>query len=153
MSLSFRHQHAFAVRWSVMGDLMLPLSTGRGARIAAWLLVFCWILFVPYTAAESLPDSLYQRWIHSYEEDTSETLVFRTSAHSFPPARGRDGFEIRADGTFTLLGPSGNDRSTAVTGHWVHSKNWILLVSFSDSHLNREVHIISVNPQLLCIRR
>jgi hypothetical protein len=132
---------------------MLPLSAGSAARIAGWLLAFGLILFPHCAAGQSLPENLFQRWIHSYEEDTSEAQVFRPSGYSFPPARGRVGFEIRADGSFILLGPGGNDRSTAVTGHWVRSQDWTLQVTFSDSHLNREIHILEVKPQILRIRR
>jgi hypothetical protein len=132
---------------------MLPLANRSHARFPTWLLALCLTPLFQHAAGASLPDSLFQRWIHSYEEDTINTLAFRPSGYSFPPARGRDGFEICADGKFILLGPGGNDRSSSVTGHWTHSKNWTLRVIFANNDLNREIHIVDLEPQLLRIQR
>jgi hypothetical protein len=44
------------------------------------------------------------RWRHSYEEDTDEAQVYRRTGFSFPPARGRRGFELLAGGEAILVG-------------------------------------------------
>ncbi len=37
---------------------------------------------------------LYQRWMHSHEEDGQNYQVFRPANFNFPPSRGRTGFEL-----------------------------------------------------------
>lgn len=61
---------------------------------------------------------LLQRWIHSYEEDTETEQVFRSMEYNFPPARGRNGFEFRPDGTLWWIGPGPSDRPQAERGTW-----------------------------------
>jgi hypothetical protein len=37
-------------------------------------------------------------WLHSYEEDAGDTVVFRPNTYDFPPSRGRTGFMLEAGG-------------------------------------------------------
>ena len=46
-----------------------------------------------------LPPELFIHWIHSREEDQDDIQFFRTEGFSFPPSFGRDGMEIRPDGS------------------------------------------------------
>ncbi len=72
------------------------------------------------TSAEvyRLPRAIFQHWRHSFEEDSGGVEVFRPDGASLPPARGRDGFEMRADGTFIQedIGPA--DGIVMVPGRW-----------------------------------
>jgi len=64
------------------------------------------------------PDALQQRWLHSHEEDTGETTVFRPSSFKFGPSRGRSGFELRPNGELveSLIAPV--DGSLRKAGKW-----------------------------------
>jgi hypothetical protein len=64
------------------------------------------------------PAELFGVWLHSYEEDTETTTVYRTRGYAFPPSRGRDAVEFRPDGTFIEYGSGPDDRGQAVTGRW-----------------------------------
>ncbi|MGH3564587.1 MAG: hypothetical protein ACRDRH_00860 [Pseudonocardia sp.] len=72
------------------------------------------------TSAEvyRLPASTFQHWRHSFEEDSGGVEVFRPDGVTLPPAFGRDGFEMRADGTFIQddIGPA--DGIVRVPGRW-----------------------------------
>ncbi|GAA5037609.1 hypothetical protein HNP84_003167 [Thermocatellispora tengchongensis] len=58
-------------------------------------------------------------WLHSYEEDTGTTSVYRHPGHPFRPSRRmRRGMEFRADGTYVGLRPGPDDRPRQVTGRW-----------------------------------
>lgn len=61
---------------------------------------------------------LFQVWVHSREEDTDDVEVYRPQDFAFPPARGREGFQIRSDGTFVRrdIGPA--DGTVEVSGRW-----------------------------------
>jgi hypothetical protein len=65
------------------------------------------------------PPDIIGSWLHSYEEDTETTAVYRPYDHPFPPSRRpRRGLEFRADGTFVELRPGPDDRPRPVTGRW-----------------------------------
>jgi hypothetical protein len=132
--------------------MLLP-SANRVMRITGWILAFSLIWLPHRMVGQAIPDNLFQRWVHSYEEDTEETQVFRPLSYEFPPSRGREGFDIRKDGSFTLLGPGRSDRGTAIAGHWVRSRDGIIVVTFEESYLNRKIRIIEVKPQILRIKR
>ena len=68
----------------------------------------------------AVPDFLFQRWLHSREEDTATERVYRPAAYPFPPSRGRPGFELRRDGTFVEIGIGPTDRplETGPPGSW-----------------------------------
>jgi len=65
------------------------------------------------------PPDVIGAWLHSYEEDTETTAVYRPDDYPFPPARrGRRGLEFRADGTFVELHPGPDDRPRPAAGRW-----------------------------------
>ncbi|WP_067451928.1 hypothetical protein [Actinomadura macra] len=58
-------------------------------------------------------------WLHSFEEDTGTSEVYRPSGYRFPPARRvRRGLEFRSDGTFIESRPGPDDRLREVHGRW-----------------------------------
>ncbi|MFC4116683.1 hypothetical protein [Nonomuraea zeae] len=58
-------------------------------------------------------------WLHSFEEDTGTTTVYRRDDFPFPPARrGRAGMDFRPDGTFVSWTPGPDDRPRAAVGRW-----------------------------------
>ena len=61
---------------------------------------------------------LRRRWVHSHEEDTDTTSVYRPADAGLPPARGRTGFEFHPDGRVTLLGIAPADGTVESTGRW-----------------------------------
>lgn len=66
-----------------------------------------------------LPDKLWNTWVHSYEDDTDSTKVFRTAGYEFPPARGRERFTLKEDGSFLYYGIAPNDGYAPPTkGSW-----------------------------------
>jgi hypothetical protein len=66
-----------------------------------------------------IPALLRQRWIHSFEEDSAGTQVYRPQSWDFPLARRpREAFELRADGTAQLFLPGAEDRPQAADASW-----------------------------------
>lgn len=64
------------------------------------------------------PRPLVRHWIHSHEDDSGDTELYRPDGYGFPLSRGRGGFELRADGTvrYDLIGQG--DRPEAAEGSW-----------------------------------
>ena len=94
------------------------------------------------------------RWVHSHEEDTADEAVYRPDDYSFPPARGRDGFQLRADGTLVLIMPGAIDRALSQLGRWQLRDNELLVFTDSTGARSRELGwIVAVDSQRLLIRR
>lgn len=68
------------------------------------------------TAAKLSP--LFQSWTHSREEDTDDVELYRPEAFPFPPSFGRDGFQIRPDGTFLRRDVGPADGTVEIPGQW-----------------------------------
>lgn len=65
-----------------------------------------------------LPDEIFRKWMHSFEEDTNGITIYRPVEYEFPRARGRDGIEFKSDGVFIAweIGPT--DTNRGINGHW-----------------------------------
>ena len=105
-------------------------------------------------ATGDLPPAIFRRWIHSREEDTGDIEVFRPEGFNFPPAFGRDGFEMRKDGQFIQydIGPA--DEVVRVLGRWTSPGPQRVSVSFEGTE--REGYsftIYAVDNSVLTIRR
>jgi hypothetical protein len=64
------------------------------------------------------PPEIAGVWLHSHEEDTASTIVYRPRGYAFPPSRGRDALEFRPGGTLVEHGIGPDDRGEAVPGRW-----------------------------------
>ena len=108
-------------------------------------------LLVPCARPQELPVELFQHWIHSYEEDEAGIRVFRPAGYSFPPARGRDGFEIRATGEFILRSPGPTDRTQSTRGTWIRDGPSHIRVFLPNEEQGREIRIVEVTTDILRI--
>jgi len=101
------------------------------------------------------PPDLIGSWLHSYEEDTETTTVYRPSGHSFRPSRRvRQGLEFRADGTFVGLRPGPDDRPREVTGRWRAGAGGRVQVTLPQGHGPPfELDIVSCSGGVLTICR
>lgn len=104
--------------------------------------------------AGDLPPAIFRRWIHSREEDTGDLEVFRPEGFAFPPAFGRDGFEMRKDGQFIQydIGPA--DEVVRVLGRWTSLGSQRVSVSFEGTEREGySFEIVAVDDTVLRIRR
>jgi hypothetical protein len=99
-----------------------------------------------------LPPELFRHWIHSREEDQDSVQFFRTDGFSFPPSFGRDGMDVRPDGTFVQddIGPA--DGIVQTPGRWVLQGPGRIAVRFDGAREDYAFTIVSVEPELLRIR-
>ena len=97
---------------------------------------------------------LFQHWTHSYEDDKDQTKVFRPSTYTFPPSRGREGFEIKEDGTFIryAIGPA--DGTDKMNGTWKMKGKDRLIITFGQNKVPPfEMKIISLEKAMLTIQK
>jgi hypothetical protein len=86
----------------------------------------------PHTKLSSLstrPSMLFQRWIHSHEEDHGILHVYRPESFDFPPSFSRDGFEMRPDGEFVQEDFKLDDGTVRTRGCWVMHENRVVTVT------------------------
>ena len=107
-------------------------------------------------AAKKLgPEFFRQRWIHSFEEDSPETQVYRPQSWDFPLSRRpRDAFELRADGTAHLFLPGAADRPEAADASWIEEDgDLIIRPAKKGSHGSSTLCIVESTADKLVVRR
>lgn len=103
---------------------------------------------------DTLPPLLFQKWSHSYEEDNGNIKAYRPHGYDLPPARGRDGFEIQPDGTFTLHGIASTDGTRRILGQWRQIADRTLKIDFEDPKRSPLfLEIIHSEPDFLTLRQ
>jgi hypothetical protein len=94
---------------------------------------------------------LAQDWIHSHEEDTDTTMVFRPAGFRFPPSRGRMGFHLRPGGKLTARKPGPTDRTEVAAGSWKLSGEQLELSPRGED--TRILHVESLEPDRLVVKK
>lgn len=98
-------------------------------------------------------EAFYGKWIHSYEEDTKEELVYRHADFPFPPSRGRAGFELSADKSCKLVGIGQSDISAVRYGRWDLENEEEVRIRLEYDGKQDFLAVISVDSHQLTIRR
>jgi hypothetical protein len=97
---------------------------------------------------------LCQRWLHSHEEDTAEQMVFRPASFKFPPARGRDGFELRSDQSMIEIRIGPTDRVEEISGTWkIEGGNQLLFYEQTSPSPTRRIQIILAEEDRLVTKK
>jgi len=101
------------------------------------------------------PPALIGSWLHSYEEDTTSTSVYRS--HNYPfrlSRRPRSGLEFRTDGTFLEGQPGPDDRLQETVGHWeVQGPNRVRITFPQGSRTPFELAILSCTHEVLTLAK
>jgi hypothetical protein len=95
--------------------------------------------------------SLAREWVHSHEEDTATTTVYRPAAFAFPPSRGRKGFHLQPDGTLTARKPGPTDQTMLAAGTWKLTGNNLELSPQGEG--KQTLCIESVAPERLVVQK
>lgn len=97
---------------------------------------------------------LFQHWTHSYEDDREGVVVYRPADYDFPPSRGREGFELKEDGTCIryAIGPA--DGRQTMEGTWeLKGKNELIVEIPGSSPSSFTLTILSATPETLTVRK
>ena len=97
---------------------------------------------------------LAQHWVHSHEEDNDQDMVFRPSTFKFGPSRGRQSFDLKADGTLMEGGIGPTDKREVSAGTWqVDSGGGLKLTHSQGGPPERAMQIASVDANRLVIKK
>lgn len=101
---------------------------------------------------QPLPPEIFQRWKHSFEEDSDGVAVYRPFVVELPPARGRDGFALSEDGGFIRYDLGPGDGLVEVPGRWSARTPEEIDVVFDNPRIPpMTLHVLSLSDQELRI--
>jgi len=105
-------------------------------------------------AVEQLPANIFgRRWLHSHEEDTATEMIFRPTGYSFPPSRGRTGFELRPDGSALAIGIAPTDGPQEGEAEWSLASEHEIRIQVPKTQESRTLDLQSVTPDRLVLRK
>ena len=127
----------------------------RSAFLAVVLTVSGPALFAAADEKGKVPPEVFKNWIHSHEEDKGGVQVYRTQDFKFPPARGRDGFEIKKDGVFIDHPIAPADGNETVPGQWEAAGEGKIKVTFPKKPDRKPftLEIVSCDGMVLRVKR
>ena len=102
---------------------------------------------------KKMPAEIFQRWIHSYEDDTPNTIVYHTSGYDFPLSRGRRGFELKEDGICIRYDIGPNDLPRKVVGKWKLEEEKIKMYFADKEFKTDDLSVISCDKNTLQIKK
>ncbi len=119
--------------------------------IAALLIGF----ITAYQAVQLKPDpAIFQKWLHSYEEDSGNLKVYRPSSFDYPLGWGRAGMKFKENGCFNIYEFSPNDEQVLIHGLWKQITKNRFEITFPLGE--KETYIIEIKElksQLLIINK
>jgi hypothetical protein len=98
--------------------------------------------------------AIFGHWVHSFEEDKNHLQAYRPASYSFPLARGREGFELKENGSFVLhrIGPA--DGTEQINGAWKATGQNKIQISFEKAAMAPyTIQLIQVNDTLLTLKK
>lgn len=107
------------------------------------------------TQAELIKNITGQVWIHSFEDDEIGIEAYRPKEYNFPPARGREGFEIKEDGSFLFYGIAPTDGTQVDKGYWELGDEGIEVILSGNIAVNEMFmfEVISLGDGILKIKK
>lgn len=107
-----------------------------------------------HQSAQTLPDpAIFQKWMHSYEEDTPGFKIYRPSSYDFPLGWSRKGMEFKEDGNFILHDIDPDDSRVELEGSWELVNGKDVKISFPSGKKESYTLIIEeLKPNILKIR-
>jgi hypothetical protein len=125
-------------------------------KILALLMLFS-LPFFSCSAQKILKKVVEKEWVHYHEGDIAPNQkMYKTADFDFPPSRGRDRFQIFADGTVLFTPIGANDAPVQRKGIWTmrREKNKILITLEKTGWYNVSTYIfefIKCDKQTLLI--
>jgi hypothetical protein len=98
-------------------------------------------------------NALYRHWIHSNEEDTPTERVYRPATWSFPPSRGRTGFDLKPDNRCAGFGIAAADGVEEYAATWDLDDDDRLTIYDDRQRPVQVMQIVAVDDDRLVVRK
>jgi hypothetical protein len=92
------------------------------------------------------------KWVHSFEEDTDEDMVYRPGEFSFPRARGRASMDLKENGEIVDFLIGRNDVPGPATGQWQLAGEKII-INYHDDDNSRTYAIKEITDDKLVLKK
>lgn len=104
---------------------------------------------------ESKHKFIGKRWVHAFEEDTSDGEVYRPDDENVPLSRRpREAFELNPDGTARVFRPAPDDRMTPTEASWTDEGDAVVLRAPAGSGSRSvQLRITEAGPDRLLVKR
>lgn len=126
-------------------------------KYASLLCLLCLLLLANTCKKETLETELMgTTWLHSYEEDEGEVLVYRPNSYDFPPSRGRTGFELEKGGVLKQYDIAPTDGLEEHIGEWEKvdkDKVQVKIKGNGQPSQNYIIEIVSLKDNILKLKR
>ncbi len=96
-------------------------------------------------------ESVCGHWMHSFEEDSIDQIVYRPRSFDFPRSRGRRSFDLQPDGKIFDVSPGKADLPDTITGNWELEREQ--LVFHHSDGTDECLMIKEITPEKLVIRK
>jgi hypothetical protein len=81
-------------------------------------------------------------------------MVFRPDSYNFPPSRGRQSFDLKADGSLIRTGIGPTDRTQQSQGHWkLEDGEKLEFYTGSDPAPSRVMEIAEADKDRLVVKK
>ncbi|WP_134089982.1 hypothetical protein [Olivibacter sp. XZL3] len=94
---------------------------------------------------------LKRKWVHSFEEDKGDEIVYRPEGFSLPLSRGRDKINLEDDGTLVNAHPGRDDRPQLHNGSWETEHDKLILCF--DPENKEQYTICEISTEKLVLKR
>ena len=108
------------------------------------------------TGENPLSRCLIGSWLHAWEEDTPEMIVYRPADYPFGPSRGRDGYEFQAGGALVYHGFGPADGPLTSPGAWAWTATDRIHLTVNDprgAYIDETLRIMSCDANVLQVER
>ena len=95
-------------------------------------------------------------WLHDWEEDSAQTIVYRPADYPFGPSRGRDGYEFQPGGVLVYHGFGPADGPLTSPGLWAWTSPEQIHVTVNDpagAYIDETLRIVSCDAEALQVER
>jgi hypothetical protein len=125
--------------------------------VKSLITILFFLLLSAQTCKKSQTDvatTVFKHWVHSFEEDTAGLQTYRPASYNFPLARGREGFEVKENGTFILHRTGPADGIEKINGTWKAAGDNKLQVQFNHPDIAPyTIQIIQATETLLTLKQ
>lgn len=95
-------------------------------------------------------------WLHAFEEDKEDVMVYRPNTYDFAPSRGRTGFTLEKNGVLKQYDIAPTDGLEEHTGEWTKIDNDKLLIEIKENSQSAQkyiIEVVSVNNDVLKLKK
>ncbi len=124
-------------------------------KYTSLLCILCLFLLANTCRKKAEAELLGQTWLHAYEEDEEDLLVYRPNSYDFPPSRGRTGFVLEREGVAKQYVIAPTDGLEEQVGTWEYKdKNTVLVHIPGNGHAEQRytMQVVSLKGNVLKVR-